>query len=49
MTIDLWYLLVCSVAGAGAANFARGRQRLLWGAIYGAGVAVIFSLVRGIL
>ncbi len=47
LTIDPWALAIGAVAGAAAVYGARGRSRLLSGALIGAVVALAMGFARG--
>ncbi|MBV0911431.1 hypothetical protein [Anianabacter salinae] len=47
VTVSLWVVLVGAVAGAAAVYGARGRNRFVSGAIIGAVVALLMSILRG--
>ena len=49
LTIDLWVLAIGAVAGVAAVYGARGRSRLISGAVIGAVVALVMGFLRGML
>ncbi len=49
LTLDPWMLAVGAIAGAAAVYGARGRSRLVSGAVIGAVVALVLGLLRGML
>ncbi len=47
--LDLWLLLYGALAGAGAVLLAKGSNRLIKGAVIGAVIVFLASLLRGLL
>ena len=45
IAINLWVLFVGAVCGVAAVFGARGRNKYLWGALIGAGAALVMSII----
>ncbi len=45
--IDIWTIVVGALCGAGAIYGARGRNKLISGALIGAAIAFVLGLLRG--
>jgi len=49
LSIDLWVVLIGAVSGAAAVFGARGRNRLISGAVIGAVIAIVMGFLRAFL
>ena len=47
--LDLWLVLYGALAGAGAVLLAKGRNRLIKGAVIGAVIVFLASLLRNLI